>query len=141
MREVAKLRESWIWPDAVLDYARTKMQGYTLNVCAGASELGDVQIDLDPENAKVQKMDMRSLRFDEETFDTVICDPPWKLGYYDRFRPFYECVRVCKVGGLIIYNATWIPHSEQVEILETVIRRDTHWGNVSVITVFRRTSL
>ena len=99
-----------------------------------------VQVDLDPENAAVQKMDMRSLEFDDETFDPVIFAPPWKLGYHQRFRPFYEAVRVCKVGGKIIYNATWIGHAENTEIEEVWVRRDSHWGNVSVITIFRKTA-
>lgn len=139
MKQIAKLKQSWIWPEAVRKLAIAKREGYTLNICAGASGFGDVQVDLDPADAAVLKMDMRDLEFPDEAFDTVVIDPPWKLGYYQRFKPFYEAVRVCKIGGKIIYNATWIPHANNTEIEEVWVRRDSHWGNVSVITIFRKT--
>ena len=43
------------------------------------------------------------------------------------------------MGGLIIYNATWIPYSNNVELLNVYVRRDSHWGNISVFSVFRKT--
>jgi hypothetical protein len=139
LKKIEKWIKSWEWPDEVTDEIEKLLEdGQTLNICAGASRLGDVKIDLDPQKADVQKGDMRALLFDDETFDNTIIDPPWKLGYYQRFRPFYEAVRVTKVGGLIIYNATWIPHSDQCELLGVYVRRDSHWGNVSVVSVFKR---
>ena len=141
MKKIAKWIKSWEWPDDVTDEVEKLLEpGKTLNICAGASRLGDVKIDLDPQRADIQKGDMRDLQFNDESFDNVIIDPPWKLGYYQRFRPFYEAVRVTKVGGLIIYNATWIPHSDQCELLNVFVRRDSHWGNVSVFSIFRRVS-
>ena len=139
MKKIAKWIESWEWPEDVTNEVEQLLEpGTTLNICAGSNRLGDVKIDLDPQKADVQKGDMRALEFLDESFDNVIIDPPWKLGYYQRFRPFYEAVRVTKIGGLIIYNATWIPHSDQCELLNVYVRRDSHWGNVSVFSVFRR---
>jgi hypothetical protein len=141
MKKIAKWVKAWEWPQEVTDEVEALLEsGRTLNICAGASRLGDVKIDLDPKQADVQKGDMRDLQFADETFDNVIIDPPWKLGYYQRFRPFYEAVRVTKIGGLIIYNAVWIPHSDQCELLDVYVRRDGHWGNVSVFSIFRRIS-
>ncbi len=140
MKKVAKWIKSWEWPQEITDEVRARLKpGITLNICSGASPLGDVKIDLDPQKADVQKGDMRALEFEDESFDNVIIDPPWKLGYYQRFKPFYEAVRVCKWGGLIFYNANWIPHSDECELLEVYVRRDSHWGNVSVVSIFRRT--
>ena len=139
MKKVAKWIKSWEWPDEVTDEVEKLLEpGQTLNICAGANRLGDVKIDLDPKKADVQKGDMRDLQFADETFDNTIIDPPWKLGYFQRFRPFYEAVRVTKVGGRIIYNATWIPHSDQCDLEAVFVRRDGHWGNISVFSVFRR---
>ena len=53
-------------------------------------------------------------------------------------KPFFECVRVCRIGGRIIYNATWRPLSRAVELEEAVIRTDNNWSNVSVIWIFRK---
>lgn len=138
MKKIAKLEDSWVWNDTVSNFVEKHIEGHSLHICAGKSEIGDIRVDLDPQTPEVGKADMRDLPFDDEQFDTVIIDPPWKLGYYQRFKPFYEAVRVCKVGGRIIYNATWIPHSDQCKLDFVVVRRDSHWGNISVISVFRR---
>ena len=141
MKKVAKWIKSWEWPQDITNNVEALLQpGTTLNICAGNNRLGDVKIDLDPKTADIQKMDMSQLEFLDEQFDNVIIDPPWKLGYYQRFKPFYEAVRVTKVGGNIFYNATWVPHSDQCELLNVYVRRDSHWGNISVISHFRRDS-
>ena len=141
MKKIAKWVKSWEWPNEISEHVKELLEeGETLHICSGNSEIGDVKIDLDPKRADVQKGDMRDLQFESYRFSNVIIDPPWKLGYYQRFRPFYEAVRVTKIGGLIIYNATWIPYSNNVELLNVYVRRDSHWGNISVFSVFRKTS-
>ena len=134
------LQKSWIWNGTVEEFVRSRVKGYSLNACAGASPLGDVKLDLDPQDKSIIRGDMKELPFEDETFDTVIQDPPWKIGYYDRWKPFFECIRVCKIGGLIIYNAYWIPDSKQAELIETHIRQDSSFTNTSVISIFKRTS-
>ena len=114
------------------------MDGYTLNCPCGDSKLGDVRADLDPIQSNIDKVDMHKLPYPDNTFDTVIQDPPWKIGYYKRMRPFFECVRVCKVGGHVIYNAYWIPQSKVVELKETWIRQDGQFTNTSIISVFEK---
>ena len=55
-------------------------------------------------------------------------------------KPFFECVRVYKVGGTIIYNATWIPScpSGDVELIEVYVRQDNSFSNISVISIFKK---
>jgi len=118
----------------------TQDSGYSLNVCAGKSTLGDVKVDLYPQAEGVMKADMRNLPFEDNTFDTVISDPPWKIGFYHRMKPFFECVRVCKIKGRIIYDAYWIPTSKLVKLEELYVRQDTDWFNTSVISVFKKVS-
>jgi hypothetical protein len=132
------LQKCWVWNDSVTNFVKSKIQGYSLNVCAGKNPICDVNMDLDPQDKSILKGDMRLLPFKTATFDTVVSDPPWKIGYYERFRPFFECVRVCKVGGIIIYNATWIPESTDVELLETYVRQDNSFSNTSIISIFRK---
>ena len=138
MKKTEILQDCWVWNKTVEEFVKNKIKGYTLNICSGKSILGDVKIDLDPADSSVIKGDMREIAFPDNTFDTVIQDPPWKIGYYHRMRPFFECVRVCKIGGQIIYNAYWIPTSKQVKLVETHIRRDSEWGNTSIISVFEK---
>ena len=138
MKKETILKESWIWNETVEAFIKDKIKGYSLNVCSGMSGLGDKKIDLDPRDRSIIKADMKNLPFDDETFDTVFSDPPWKIGYFDRWKPFLECVRVCKVGGQIIYNAYWIPWSNQVELKELWVRQDRPFTNTSVISIFER---
>ena len=133
-----KLINSWIWNKSVEEFIKGKIKGYSLNICAGKSSLGSVKVDLDPQDKSVIKADMKKLPFENEVFDTVIQDPPWKIGFYDRWKPFLECVRVCKIGGKIIYNAYWIPESKQVKLEEIVVRQDRAFTNTSIISIFTR---
>jgi hypothetical protein len=135
-----RLQKCWVWNDTVTQFVKDRVLGYSLNVCAGLNPICSVNLDLDPKDKSILKGDMRLLPFAPNTFDTVVSDPPWKIGYYERFRPFFECVRVCKVGGVIIYNATWIPMcpSGDVELLETWVRQDSNFTNASVISIFKK---
>jgi hypothetical protein len=96
-----KLQQCWIWNDSVTEFIRSKIKGYTLNIPCGKSTLGDVRADIEPTDPSIVKVDMRKLPWNDSTFDTVIQDPPWKIGYYQRMTPFFECVRVCKMGGAL----------------------------------------
>jgi hypothetical protein len=134
------LQDVWVWNGSVVEFIKGKIHGYSLNICAGKNPICDVNLDLDPKDRSILKGDMRLLPFETNTFDTVISDPPWKIGYYERFRPFFEAVRVCKVGGIIIYNATWIPMtpSGDAERIETIVRQDKNFTNASIISIFKK---
>ena len=138
MKKDTKLQKCWVWNGTVEDFVNSRIKGHSINICAGKSSLGDVKIDLDPKDRSVNKGDMKSLPYTNNTFDTVIQDPPWKIGYYDRWKPFFECVRICKIGGNIIYNAYWLPQSDDVQLKDCYIRSDEPFTNASIIAVFRK---
>lgn len=130
---------AWRQPEDVDRYLRDRCEGRVLNVCAGKSPLGDVQVDADPQQPGVIPADMRQLPFKDSTFDTIIFDPPWKIGYYRRMTPFFECVRVLKPDGLLLMNALWMGESENTVIDgEPVVRADDEWANISVIVPHRK---
>jgi len=126
-------------PSNIEEFVRERIQGYSLNVCAGLSELCDEKLDLDPQRPDITKGNMYEIPFRNGTFDTVVSDPPWKIAYYERMRPFFECVRVTKVGGSIIYNSYWIPEGRNTELLELWVRQDKPFSNTSILAVFRKT--
>jgi len=140
MKQNTILKKCWVWNESVTNFVKDKIEGYSLNVCAGKNPLCDVNMDLDPQDKTIIKGDMRLLPFKSNTFDTVVSDPPWKISYYERFKPFFECVRVCKVGGKIIYNATWIPMtpSRDVKLIEISVRQDNDFSNASMISIFEK---
>ena len=140
MAKNTTLQQVWVWNKTVTDFVASRVSGYSLNVCAGKNPLCSVNLDLDPTDRSIIKGDMRLLMYPPDTFDVVVSDPPWKISYYERFRPFFECVRVCKVGGTIIYNANWIPMvpSGDAVLKEVWIRQDSNYTNISAISIFEK---
>lgn len=141
IQEKHTFEDSWRWPREVRHYVRGQVDDYdtVLNVCAGQSEIGDVQLDADPSHDPDVVGGMRNLPFGRDSFDAVVSDPPWRMGYHQRFKPFYEAIRVCKPGGIIVYNARWVGETDRARLVEKRIRQDDPWANVSVITVWQKT--
>ena len=139
MKKNTKLQECWIWNDTIQKFIEGKIKGYTLNCPSGNNRIGDILCDIDPKFPDVRCVDYNHLPFNDNTFDTVIQDPPWKIGYYQRMKPFFECVRVCKIGASIIYNAYWIPQSKFVKLKELWVRQDGQFTNASIISIFEKT--
>jgi len=140
INEKCQLQPCWVWCDKVTELVKSYIKGYSLNCPCGLSTLGNVRADAVPHGEGIIKADMEALPFEDNTFDTVISDPPWKIDFHERRKPFYEAVRVCKVGGTIIYNCTWRPHSKHVRLKECIVRTDVAWGIISAIWIFEKIS-
>lgn len=136
-------REAFLWEKEIEEFVKKEMVGYTLNVPCGKSKLGDVRLDINSDLSMREAYDMfkNKLPYPNSFFDTIISDPPWKIGHYFRPRLFFELIRVCKVGGKIIYNATWIPKSKFTVLKNTYIRQSSEFSNVSIISVFEKTGI
>jgi hypothetical protein len=134
------LRPAFVWEQEVEVFVKDRVKGHSLNVPCGTSQIGDVRLDIDPSLSMRGAYDFfkDKIPFPKNTFDTVISDPPWKVGHYFRPRLFFSLVDVCKPGGTIIYNATWIPTSKQVELKEAWIRQSSQFSNVSILSVFEK---
>jgi len=78
------LQANWIHTSDVESWLRQMSIGRTLNVCCGKSLVGDVRVDVDPESSRTEYGDLFHLKFPPQSFDTVICDPPFS--YYNRFK-------------------------------------------------------
>jgi len=133
-----QFKPSFTWESEIEEFIKQRMKGYTLNVPCGKSLIGDIRLDIDPNLSMREAYNMfnNKLPYPACTFDTVISDPPWKIGHYFRPRLFFELIRVCKVYGQIIYNATWIPTSKYTIQTGTWIRQSSQFSNVSIISVF-----
>lgn len=85
--------------------------------------------------------DMVNLPFADQSFETVVSDPPWRgKSEADRRRMFAECLRVCAIGGKLIYNATWLPEHERARLRDTRVRQEKDfWGCPSFLVFYRRT--
>lgn len=85
--------------------------------------------------------DMLDLPFEDQSFDTIVSDPPWRgKSEADRRQMFAECLRVCAIGGKLIYNATWLPEHARVRLRDTRVRQEKDfWGCPSFLVIYRRT--
>lgn len=108
--------KSWVWPSEVEDFLREKANGFTIHICSGSSKLGDITID--QFMPAMIKADMYNLPLKTGIADTVICDPPWGIARHMRMKLICELRRILKVGGLLLFNAPWLPHVPQLRLLE-----------------------
>jgi hypothetical protein len=77
--------------DANLSFLRDMKIGFTLNICCGNDPTGDVKADIDREllrklkksrlkdNCEYVCCDVKHPPFRDNSFDTVICDPPFSI--------------------------------------------------------------
>jgi hypothetical protein len=133
-------KKSMTWENEIAHFIASRLKGYSLNAPCGSSALGSVRLDIDPSLNPDKVGDINALPFENETFDSAVQDPLWKTNYYSRFRPFFELVRVVKVGGTLLYNAPWIPTSKAVRLEETFIRQSATFGNTSILSHFTKTT-
>lgn len=108
--------KSWAWPGEVEEFLRQKMDGFTIHICSGLSNLGDVT--LDQFMPATIKGDMYNLPLRTGIADTVICDPPWGIARHVRMRLICELRRILKVEGILLFNAPWLPHVPMLKLLE-----------------------
>ena len=93
-------RRSWRFPEIVEQKIREFVVGRTLHVCSGWSSLGDVRIDL-YERADICA-DMRFLPLVDESFESVVWDPPYTIPRLSFHNVMNEIIRVTKPLGRII---------------------------------------
>ncbi len=136
-----KFQKAWSWPGDVEAKIKGLLEGYTLHVCSGESSLGDVRIDL--EKPAHVKASMFNLPVKPESFDTVLCDPPWELPYHMRGRLLRELRDTLKPGGRMIFNCFWFPKTRGLSVDKEIYVGvpTTMWRNASLLVTARRMAL
>lgn len=126
-----KYQKEWSWPPRVEAWIRERTKGFSLHVCCGASTFGDVRLDLFQDTATVVG-DMLHMPFQRNSFDTVICDPPWRMAVHLKPRLIYQLRDVLKLGGTLIFNAWFYPKAKGLRIVEVHIPKPKEvnmWSN------------
>ena len=111
-----KFKKAWSWPESVEKFISLFLVSPSLHIFCGESDLGDIRVDLHTD-ADV-KADAFHLPFRNESFQTIVADPPWHLAYHLRPKLIREIVRVLKTGGKLIWNAPWWPNSRHLKVEE-----------------------
>lgn len=113
----------WVWTDEETKFYNERLEGLSLHVCSGVSDVGDIRLDqriyddTPPGNFIIG--DYRHLPIRGRSFDSVICDPEW--GKRERLDKgiigwLSELRRVAKRKVIIVLNTIFrIPGLELVE--------------------------
>lgn len=121
-----------------IDEARTAYQGLLTADYTGTDVIGDLyEATSPPQHPAADYIDTdghiradvfeQPLPFPDDTFSTVIADPPWKsLSEPTRRAFFNELTRISAPGGRIIFNAWWIPTNDAVTLETIRVRQDTN---------------
>lgn len=110
-KEELRFKKAWSWPKKVEDFFKENIkEQYSCHLFCGNSELGDVRVDIETDKATHKEDILKGLSFEDNTFDVVFGDPPWKMPYHLRSKVMYEMRRICKIQGVIILNANWTPN-------------------------------
>ena len=88
--------------------------GETLNLPCGGSPLGDVRVDIDPSVNPDIVADIENIPFEERSFDTVYCDPPYSYLAYDK-NQFVLDLWDCAKERLILQSGTQRYHLPNAE--------------------------
>lgn len=131
-----------LWPKKVESFVESLLIGKSAHICCGKSMIGIVRVDLFDETASV-KADAAKLPFEDGSFDTVLCDPPYNGKLQWNHDLLSELSRVARQR--IIFQHWFMPgdmkgrykknHSFKISQLY-VWQPRTYFGRVNVLSVF-----
>jgi hypothetical protein len=132
-----------LWPEQVEEFISTLLIPTSLHLCCGKSLLGDVRLDNDPANEPDIVGDATHTEFDDASFETVFCDPPYNGKFQWNHDLLAEISRVA--SKRIIFQHWFIPadsegrwkkwHKFELSALYCWQPR-TYFGRVQMVSVF-----
>lgn len=132
-----------LWPEEVETYLATLLIPKSLHVCCGHSTLGNVRVDADPTVAPDIVCDASNLPFEDESFESVLCDPPYNGKFQWNHDLLAELSRVAKQR--IIFQHWFIPADSEgrwkkwhkFQLSECYLWQPrTYFGRAQVVSVF-----
>ena len=135
-----------LWPEAVEEFLKTLFVGTTLHLCCGKSRLGDVLLDNDPTNNPHIVADATHTGLGDESYETVLCDPPYNGKFQWNHDLLTEIGRIA--SKRIVFQHWFIPADHDglwkkwkdrwAMSACYVWQPRTYFGRVQVISVFDR---
>ena len=143
MKSIYRYRKAWSFPERTEEFLKTKLTGKILHICCGASNLGDIRLDIEkqPEQKTEGFLigDMYNLPFRNNNFDSAFIDPAWNIPYHKRMKFCYEIRDKIKLNGLLILNAPFIPKIKCCILKEVYYgERSFYMANVSLISIYQK---
>jgi hypothetical protein len=136
-----------LWPESIENYLVSLFVGRTLHVCCGKSLIGDVRLDLDPENNPDIVCDAANMHMiAKDEYETVLCDPPYNGKFQWNHDVLSELARIA--SKRIIFQHWFIPANkdglykkaqEKFHLSETYVwQGQAYFGRAQIISVFDR---
>jgi hypothetical protein len=135
-----------LWPEAVQAHVQGLIRGTSLHVCCGASPLGDVRLDRDAAHRPDVIASADALPFPDNSFHTLVCDPPYNGKMRFQHDLLSELSRVA--SERIVFQHWFIPATPQgywKKAQEKFRLTDlyawqgrTYFGRAQIISVFDR---
>lgn len=134
-----------LWPDSIEQFLATLFIGRTLHACCGKSRLGDVRLDLNEPDVDI-KADVTAMPIASDSFDTVLCDPPYNGKFQWNHDMLAELSRVA--SQRIVFQHWFIPATpaglykkaqDKFALSAAYVWQPrTYFGRAQVISVFDR---
>jgi hypothetical protein len=137
-----------LWTPSIEEFLPSLFIGKTLHVCCGKSLLGDVRLDLDPENNPDILCDAADMKgfVEDNQFDTVLCDPPYNGKFQWNHNLLSELARVA--GKRIIFQHWFIPANkdggykkayDKFKMSQVYVwQGSAYFGRAQIVSVFDR---
>lgn len=137
-----------LWSDSIQEFLPSLFIGNTIHVCCGKSILGDVRLDLDPENNPdiiCDAANMKSFVTDNQ-FETVLCDPPYNGKFDWNHKLLEELSRIASERIIFQHwfipanpNGTYKKAQEKFSLSECYVWQGrAYFGRAQIISVFDR---
>lgn len=130
-----------LWPEQVESWLRARLIYPALHVCCGKSKLGDYRVDMYEPDCDIN-CDAASMPFDDKSFNSVLCDPPYNGKFQWNHDVLSELSRVA-VKRIIfqhwfmpVNNHGFYKKAHRFRLTDLAVWQPrTYFGRVQVITV------
>lgn len=138
--------EKRLWNSSIQKTLSKYFIGNTVHVCCGKSMLGDVRVDLDPNNKPDIICDASNMKgvIKDNEFETVLCDPPYNGKFQWNHDLLTELSRVASKRIIFQHwfipanpNGTYKKAQNKFKLVDVLIwQPKTYFGRVQVISIF-----
>lgn len=138
--DIISVYSKWRWSKELEVFFRKQNHGFSLHVCSGMSDIGQIRVDVDRNSKANIIADMFHLPFRREIFDTVICDPPYRMAYDKRLKFLYPLSNLLKTSGIMLLKINWLPRIKGMKRIGLWLYEGArYWGTLSVIIKYVKT--
>lgn len=133
-----------LWPEEVESFLSSLLLPRSLHVCCGKSQLGDVRLDSDAEQEPDIIADAAVMPVDADSFESVLCDPPYNGEFQWNHNLLEELARVA--SKRIVFQHWFIPANPDGHYKKAqekfalssihVWQPKTYFGRAQLISVF-----